>query len=434
MPDMSGGNFDFSQMPDMSGGNFDFSQMPDMSGGNFDFSQMPDMSGEDFDFSQMPGGMGGFGGFGGMGSSDVMLQYSDDDPESYQNIFESAKTDVSEADQARLIESLKKLSEGESLEEKLEAVDAEAVIRYLVVHHFMDNGDSYTGAMVHNYYLYEEDGALSLLPWDYNLAFGAFSMGGGFGGMSSGATSSVNAPIDTPVTSGNISARPILSWIFESEEYTARYHEVYQEFVDLCLSGDWLSSEIERVSEMIAPYIEADENGFFSYEEFTKAIETLREYAALRVQSIAGQLAGTIPSTQAEQSSNSSALIDASHLDVSDMGGMDMGGGFGGDRGGFTMPDRNNGGSRQQRPSSSDGSMAAPDASAEPEATILPDATSAPSLPDGMDGQFPGGNMTLPDGMDGQFPGGSMTPPSGMDGQFPGGSMTPPSGFNPFGS
>ena len=26
--------------------------------------------------------------------------------------------------------------------------------------------------MVHNYYLYEEKGKLSIIPWDYNLAFG----------------------------------------------------------------------------------------------------------------------------------------------------------------------------------------------------------------------------------------------------------------------
>ena len=35
--------------------------------------------------------------------------------------------------------------------------------------------------MIHNYYLYEEDGQLSMIPWDYNLAFGGFSAGG-FGG------------------------------------------------------------------------------------------------------------------------------------------------------------------------------------------------------------------------------------------------------------
>ncbi len=48
------------------------------------------------------------------------------------------------------------------------------VLRYFVVHNFVVNGDSYTGSMIHNYYLYEQDGKLSMIPWDYNLAFGGF--------------------------------------------------------------------------------------------------------------------------------------------------------------------------------------------------------------------------------------------------------------------
>ena len=274
-------------------------------------------------------------GFGGMGSSDVMLQYIDEDPDSYSSIFSSAKTAVSGKDQERLIEALRKLSQGETLEEKLEAVDAEAMIRYLVVHSFMVNGDSYTGSMIHNYYLYEEDGRLSMLPWDYNLSFGAFSMGGGsFGG--SGATSDVNSPIDTPVTSGDVSSRPIIAWIFESEEYTERYHEVYAEFIEMIYENGWLAEEIDRVSTMLAPYVQADENGYTSYEQFVPAIETMKEFCALRCESIAGQLDGSIPSTSAEQSRNSAALIDASHVDLSAMGGFGMGG-MGG-KGGFEMP------------------------------------------------------------------------------------------------
>ena len=53
-----------------------------------------------------PGGMSeppDFAG-GGMGAADVKLQYTDDDPESYANIFESAKTAVTDADEERLIE------------------------------------------------------------------------------------------------------------------------------------------------------------------------------------------------------------------------------------------------------------------------------------------------------------------------------------------
>ena len=129
----------------------------------------------------------GGGPGGGMGSDDVKLRYIDDDPDSYSNIFQNAKTDITKADQARLIASLKALSEGESLEGVL---DIDKVLRYFVVHNFVRNGDSYTGSMVHNYYLYEEEGRLSMIPWDYNLAYGTFQGGD--------AGSEVNAPIDTP--------------------------------------------------------------------------------------------------------------------------------------------------------------------------------------------------------------------------------------------
>lgn len=104
------------------------------------------------------GGGKNFGGSmmnGGMGSDDVKLQYIDDDPDSYSNIFNNAKTDITEADQTRLIESLKTLSSGSAIES---VVDVEEVLRYFVVHNFVCNGDSYTGSMIHNYYLYEKDG------------------------------------------------------------------------------------------------------------------------------------------------------------------------------------------------------------------------------------------------------------------------------------
>lgn len=119
---------------------------------------------------------GGFGADRGgmMGSDDVYLIYTDDDPESYPNIFDNAKTDVSASDEERLIAALKALNEGGDVSD---CVDVEAVIRYFVAHNFVCNFDSYTGSMVHNYYLYEEDGILSMLPWDYNLAFGGFMSG-----------------------------------------------------------------------------------------------------------------------------------------------------------------------------------------------------------------------------------------------------------------
>lgn len=255
---------------------------------------------------------GGFGG--GMGSDDVKLKYIDDDPDSYANIFDNAKTDASQADQARLIQALKILSEGGDVSE---AVDIDAVLRYFVVHNFVVNGDSYTGSMVHNYYLYEKDGLLSMLPWDYNLAFGAF--------QGNNASSAVNDPIDTPLSVAGSGDRPMADWILSSEEYTRLYHQYFSEFLETVDCA----AIIDQALALIAPCVEQDPTRFCTYEEFTSGAEALKLFCALRRESVSGQLAGTIPSTSQGQTAGSAALTDASGLTLSDMGAMNQGG-FGG--------------------------------------------------------------------------------------------------------
>lgn len=261
---------------------------------------------------RMGGGMFNFG----MGSSDVKLQYIDDDPDSYANIFNNAKTDIGKKDKARLIETLKTLNSDDAES----VVFTDEVISYLAVHDFLQNDDSYTGMMIHNYYLYEEDGKLAIIPWDYNLAFGG--MGGG-----GDASSTVNSPIDTPVSRGDASDRPLISWIFQSEETLAKYHEAYSQFIADTVESGWLASEISRVTEMIRPYVEADANSFYAAEEFDTAIEALQNYCILRGESVRGQLEGTIPSTSEGQQVDSSTMVDTGTLSITDMGVMNVGGG-----------------------------------------------------------------------------------------------------------
>lgn len=294
---------------------------------------------------EMPGRMGGPGGMGGpvemaggggngVGSSDVKLQYIDDDPNSYANIFDNAKTKVTNKDKTRLIDALKNLGRQENLEE---TVNIEAVIRYFVVHLFVCNDDSYTGQMIHNYYLYEENGQLSMIPWDYNLAFGGFSSSGD-------AASLVNRPIDTPISSqgsgDSADSRPMIDWILDNEEYLEQYHAYYQEFLERYFSEDQLIRMIEETWDLIAPYVEKDPTKFCTYEEAEKGVETLKQFVSLRAGSIQGQLDGTIPSTTAGQSEDADSLIDASDITLSDMGsinsaGQGPGGGDGFPGGGF---------------------------------------------------------------------------------------------------
>lgn len=328
------------QRPDF--GNF---SPPDMPGGDIagnppaeqDTARQPsdpppgEMDLGNFDPSSMSGG----GGFSFGGASDVKLQYIDDDPDSYANIFSSAKTDVSKSDEARLIASLKALSSYENLEEVL---DIEPVLRYFAVHNFVVNGDSYTGSMIHNYYLYEEDGRLSMLPWDYNLAFGTFQAGP--------AVSAVNAPIDEV-----LSDRPMQAWIFSDEAYAQRYHELYAEFLNTVDAAQIINDAYT----LIAGHVEKDPTKFCTYAEFETGVQTLRSFCALRQESVQGQLTGTIPSTSEGQNAQQDTLVNADNLNLSDMGTMNNGGG----PGGFGGAGGQSGRDGQMDPSAQDGTAGA---------------------------------------------------------------------------
>lgn len=266
---------------------------------------------------------------GGMtnGSDDVLLKYIDDNVESYSNIFDNAKTDVTDSDKTRLIESLKNLSNQEDIEN---TVDIEAVINYFVVHNFVLNFDSYTGSMIHNYYLYENDGQMQMIPWDYNLAFGGFN-------SSDDATSLINYPIDEPVSDGNVENRPMLAWIFSNEEYTELYHNRFAEFISEYFESGYFEEMISSIEEMISPYVEKDVTKFCTYDEFKTGISTLKEFCLLRADSIASQLDGAIGTTNATQ--NSDTLIDGGDIVISDMGSMNNSMGVGGKGDFLNKPD-----------------------------------------------------------------------------------------------
>ena len=392
-------------MGGMFGGSMELPEDFDISsimGGDMQLPQSGDGSSRpDSQGGAMPGGMGGM--FGGMGSGDVKLQYSGDDSDSYSNIFSSAKTDVTDADQTRLISALQQLAGADAAQ----AVDVEQVMRYFVVHNYVVNADSYTGSMVHNYYLYEEDGKLAMIPWDYNLAFGTF-MGGS-------ASSSVNDPIDSPLSASGSGDRPMMDWILSNEEYTELYHQYFAEFLE---TVD-VQAMIEETAALIASYVENDATAFCTYEEFVEGVAVMQEFCSLRTQSVEGQLAGTIPATDAGQSADSSALVDTGDLNLSDMGSMGGGmGGFGGD---------------MQRPGSSDREDDPQTDDTQTDDTQTDDTQTVPDGMQGMDpSQMPGGMQgfdpsQMPEGMEGFDPstmfGGQM--PEGMENfdpsQMPGG-------------
>ena len=325
---MPGGDNQQGNPPQMPSGDSQQGNPPQMPSGDSqqgNFPQMPSGDSQEGNFPQMPdggkGGMGGPGGFGG-DAKGADLVYSDDSKDSYSDIFDNEENDVSEEDEQELIAAIKALSDGKDIDEHW---DMDQVIRYFVAHNFVLNYDSYTGNMLHNYYLYESDGKVTVFPWDYNLAFGGFQGGGD-------STTAINTAIDSPLSGADEDSRPLWKVIVSNESYLKLYHQYYSELMSSFFDSGDCEKEIERVYEMIRPYVKDDPSAFYKVEEFDEAVSTLKQFCTLRAQSINKQLNGELGSAASEQKKED--MVDASAITLSKMGqqgGRDDGGfkGFG---------------------------------------------------------------------------------------------------------
>ncbi|MDO4272605.1 MAG: CotH kinase family protein [Eubacteriales bacterium] len=355
-----------------------------LNAGDTDFSQMapPNQSDReetpksDFDFSDI-GGM--FGSIMGGGGAD--LNYTDDDLDSYSTIWDGEVTRTGTSDHKRVVKALKNISEGNDLEQYM---DVDNLLKYMAVHVFSVNSDSLSGMMAHNYYLYEENGRLNLIPWDYNLSLGGM-------GSSSDATSVVNDAIDNA-----FSGTEFFDTLMEKEEYHTQYYAYLQQLVDEYLLGDGFEIFYQHTRNQIDELVETDPTAFYTSNEYLNAVDILYQVVKLRGESIDGQVNGSIPSTASEQK-GSDALIDASSLDLSAMGSMSMGGG-----GGFNFTkssSESQGSSTDSKSESSDNTDSAPSSG------------TMRNMPEGFDpSQFDG---EIPEGFDSSQFSGEM--PEGFD-------------------
>ena len=248
---------------------------------------------------------------GGMNSqkSGSDLIYTDNELESYADIFNNEVLKTTNTDKQKVITALQHLNEGADLETY---INVDEVLRYFAVNTVLVNLDSYVSNLKHNYYLYEKDGQLSMLPWDYNLAFAGFQAGN--------ATSAVNFPIDTPIADGDLDNSPMLSKLLEVPEYLEQYHQYLQQIIDDYFYSGIFTNTISMLQTLIDQEVANDPTAFCSYEEYLQGVDTLKLFGLLRAESIQKQLNGEIPSTSQEQNQNSSTLIDASSLNLNAMG------------------------------------------------------------------------------------------------------------------
>ncbi|WP_342565762.1 CotH kinase family protein [Paenibacillus sp. FSL R7-0345] len=205
-----------------------------------------------------------------------------------------------------LVDMLNELNNGTDYEKY---INVDAALGYIALNAVTGNMDSYLGSNKQNYYLYEDDGVFSILPWDYNMAFG------GMGGS--------DVLIDEP-TQGALAERPLVAKLLANDEYKAKYHAIIQQMIDGYLQDDTFQARMDELDAMISSYVKADPSAFYTFEQYESGVQSVKTFMSTMAASVSGQLDGTI-----------AASGDGSGSGMGGFGGG-MGGGAGmGGAGGF---------------------------------------------------------------------------------------------------
>ena len=203
------------------------------------------------------------------------------------------KTNEDSSDNSAFINMVNQLNNGSDLES---VIDVDEVLRYLAVSTALSNLDSYQGSLAHNYYLYEQDGVFSIIPWDFNESFGTFRMG------CQDSNTMISLYIDEP-TSGTLADRPLIARLLENEAYKTAYHGYIQDLIDGIMDPDVISGTIEETKNLISEHVKNDPTAFYSYAEFEASLGDgmvgdifgLQGFVEDRTENMTGQLSGSEP-------------------------------------------------------------------------------------------------------------------------------------------
>lgn len=259
------------------------------------------------------------------------LAYKSDDTDDYAGIFDEVKMNKKTAEKtSNIINMMKEISEGDT-----SSVDIDQIARYFALNTALVSMDSYQGSFKHNYYLYEDgNGQFSVIPWDYNMAFGGFGGGGGRpdgqanadagqnseaqteepannppqmnGGMGGGGMmlnetiitdSNINFSITEPVSGTTVDARPLLKIIIENEEARALYDGYLEKIATEILTEQNILAITTKLQDLLQEAVDEDPSKFATTAQFLAGVsgeQSLPEFAKQRSESILKQLAGEI--------------------------------------------------------------------------------------------------------------------------------------------
>ncbi len=169
-----------------------------------------------------------------------------------------------------ILHSSLRTSNNDEWQSELESIfNVDQFLRWLAANTTIQNWDTY-GNMTHNYYIYTNptDGLITWIPWDNNEAF-----------------QSGNGSIEVDEMSRVSSSWPLISYLFDVEEYEERYKTYLREFVDQVFIVANMQTLYNDYYNLLKEYAYAEVSGrtfITSDSQFDSAVSTLKTHVQSR--------------------------------------------------------------------------------------------------------------------------------------------------------
>jgi hypothetical protein len=158
--------------------------------------------------------------------------------------------------------------------------DVDGFLKWLAVNTVIQNWDTY-GVMAHNYYLYNNNGKLSWIPWDNNESL-----------KGSDANGANSRALSLELNETSLANWPLISRIIAQPEYLS----VYRSYVDKTVTGYFNTATMvpvfQNAHDLIYNYVVGDEGEQEGYtllnsqESFTGSVDELNSHVSSRVEAV----------------------------------------------------------------------------------------------------------------------------------------------------
>lgn len=224
------------------------------------------------------------------------LVYSDNNPNSYVSEME-LKTNEDLNDWSGMVSFLNYINNTEDelfCNSYTNYMNPDNVAPFFAFMMVMSHFDSYIGSG-RNFYLTQMNAAgyISFVPWDLNLTFGGYPNGW-------------DVYKQSAITTSNIDQRPLFKKLMGCEEFKFKYLAYIKKMITTDASEESIQKAIDKHVSIIQPFVEADNNKFFSLSDFTTnlnsklrtssgSIPGLTEFSTNRNAFLLSELDGILP-------------------------------------------------------------------------------------------------------------------------------------------